>query len=177
MYMHFGGDMRIKGYAVGLLLVLLGLSFQIQAAERHHEALGGFSYEVPDAWQVREYPGLKYQILYTQPVDNFAPNVNFVDEDYAGDLDSYAEANLPTLKKMLNGFELVSRSGGKTKQGNEYLYLRYKQQSQSGELVQTSYFLKLKKDRKLVVTCTTRSDQAKRLEKLFTTIVTSIRVD
>lgn len=169
--------MRMAKYSAGLLLLWAGFVLPLQAAERHHEAQGGFSYEVPEAWQVRDYPGLKYQILFTQPVDNFAPNVNFVDEVYPGDLDSYVEANLPTLEKMLNGFELVSRGSGKTRQGREYRSLQYKQQSQSGELIQLSYFMKLEKDRKLVVTCTTRSKDASRFEKVFSGIVSSIRME
>lgn len=160
-----------------LILLVAVFALPVQAAERHHEAQGGFSYEIPAQWEVREYPGLKYQILFTQPVDNFAPNVNFVDEDYAGDLDTYADANLPVLEKVISGFKLISRGSGKTRQGREYRSLRFIQTTQSGELTQISYFLKLKKDRKLVVTCTTPSSQASRFDKVFSRVIASIRID
>ena len=49
---------------------------------RHYEDVGEFSYVPPTGWTVTEFPGLKYKIVAGTPVEEFAPNVNFVDEPF-----------------------------------------------------------------------------------------------
>ena len=82
---------------------------EAQDARRQREPAGGFSYVPPEGWTVKDFPGLKYKILHTTPVDQFAPNLNVMDENWQGTLEEYGKQNLASMKKLFPGFQLVKQ--------------------------------------------------------------------
>jgi hypothetical protein len=67
--------------------------------QRYFETIGGYSFVPPYGWEIVEFPGLKYKIARGSQENNFSPNINFVDENYAGLLSAYTSASLDYLKK------------------------------------------------------------------------------
>ena len=78
-------------------------------ARRHVELEGGFSYLPPTNWQIREFPGSKYKPAYGTRKDDFAPNINFVDEAFSASLDEYVSANLEAMKKFFKDFKVIKQ--------------------------------------------------------------------
>lgn len=66
----------------------------------HYEKAGGFSYDPPKGWQIIQLPGLKYRIAHGPTENEFAPNINVVDEAFMGTLAEYVDLNLENMKKM-----------------------------------------------------------------------------
>jgi len=89
--------------SAALLLAIAGPA-AAEDAKRHVESAGKFSYVAPAGWQVRAMPGLKFQIAHGEPVEGFAPNLNFVDETYAGSLQDYVAGNLQELATQARRF-------------------------------------------------------------------------
>ena len=52
-------------------------------------------------------PGLKCRVLVGPATDDFAPNINVVDEAFDGPLDEYVAKNFANLKLKLAGLEQV----------------------------------------------------------------------
>lgn len=77
----------------------------------------GFSFVPPKGWQPREMPGLKFKPVLGTPEDGFAPNINIVDEAFGGPLDTYVNANLENMQKMMPGFVNVSTEAFRSDDG------------------------------------------------------------
>lgn len=161
-----------------ILLVLLFASFSIYAATRHYEAEGGFSYLLPEGWEVISFGDLKFKAAVTTPVNDFRPNMTFVDEKYASDLEAYRKANIPTMQESIPGFRIIAEYDGRTHQGRRYLTMTYMHKTESqGTIFQTAHFMELRGDIKLVATCTPPPGHDSKYLKVCTELVRSIRVD
>jgi len=121
--------------------------------ERYFETEGGFSYIAPSGWRITEYPGLKYKIAIGTPADNFAPNFNVVEENFIGSLDSYATANLETLKTILADLEVISQENFKTDDSENALKVTVEDTQNERHLRQVFYFF-ANGDSKFVITYT-----------------------
>ncbi len=86
-------------------------------AGRHVESTGRFSYVPPPGWTMRDFPGLRYKIVHTTPVNGFAPNLNVTDEMFRGTVDTYADQNLAALKTALPGFKLLAAKNSRPRKG------------------------------------------------------------
>jgi hypothetical protein len=118
------GTLRSSLALACALTAILAVSCK-KAAPQHQTAgdepsryrAAGFSYVPPQGWEVRDFPGLKYKIAAAAPADGFAPNLNVVDEAFAGSLDTYVSLNLQNLAKALPGYEKVSQETFRTADG------------------------------------------------------------
>ncbi len=70
-------------------------------ARRFTDPVGKFSYIPPKGWEGRDTPGMKFKMFFGAPAERFAPNINVVDEQYAGDMDTYLKANEVSVVKAL----------------------------------------------------------------------------
>lgn len=86
-----------------ILLALLFITTAVQAelGPLHKEKAGKFKFRPPADWVVREFPGLKYKIHHAASKDGFAPNMNFVDEAFAGKFDEYIAASKTSIVAVL----------------------------------------------------------------------------
>ena len=85
---------------------------------RYYEEEGGFSYIIPDGWQIFEIGGLKYfGLVESNPEDDMPSNVLFADEKFAGSLEEYVEATLNLIKQLSPNFEVMSTDAVETDSG------------------------------------------------------------
>jgi hypothetical protein len=134
--------------------------------ERYVDIDGGFSILPPDSWQVREWPGLKYKVIIGPTSYEFNPNINFVDENYNGQLNDYVDANMEALKRIFR-YELIQR--------NEFITTK----NLKGEKViihslqneryyrQIFYFFTVRNGRQLLATCTVPLEAGDIYDELF----------
>ena len=163
-----------------LLLIAVAFtifSLPVLAAERHTEESAGFSYEVPSNWRVMEFPGLKFKIIITDPIDDFSPNMTLVDEKYEGSLEAYEKASIPHMEKAIPGFGIISRMQAKTIDGKDFRSVTYKHEANNGTIIQTANFLELRAGHKLVMTCTSPKGHEDKIELQCNKVVRSLRVN
>ncbi len=151
------GSINKRRVLVGVLIALASVGVA-QNAQRVTEKTGGFSYTLPTGWKVRSLPGLKYQIAYAQPSNNFAPNVNFVDEAYTGSLADYVKLNKETIVKAKLKYVFGAEKAFATDHVGQAVKLEAKTDQQGKKLSQIFYFLE-GKTRKFVATCSRLIDQ------------------
>lgn len=124
---------------------------------RHYEEAGKFSFIPPDGWQMGELAGLKYQVAVGPVSDEFAPNLNIVDEAFSGALEEYAEANLTVLEQTLTNLNVVDQADFTTDDGAEALKVVLENTQNDRDLRQTLYFFD-GPAQKYVMTCTRLAD-------------------
>jgi len=113
-----------------------------------------FSYCPPLNWTVTEFPGLKYKVVIGPTIEDFAMNIVFVDEEYNGNLSNYVSENLYQLYSFFPEYQLLDRSGFRTYSGitGERVIINNRQLGYF--LRQIFYFLPLKNNKYVVITCT-----------------------
>jgi len=136
--------------------VMIFMSFPIIAFAETGSRIndGDFSYCPPLNWIVTEFPGLKYKIVIGPTIGNFTSNINFVDEEYNGNLNNYVNENIYQLDSFIQEYQLLDRSDFRTNSGitGERIIIINIQQNYS--LRQIFYVLPGKNNRYFVITCT-----------------------
>jgi hypothetical protein len=140
-----------------------------------YEKAGCFSYDPPQGWRVLEFGGLKYRISAGPSENEFAPNINVVDERFSGSLREYVDLNLQTLNKTFIDFKLVRREDFQTDDGLAAVRLVCEDTQQGKRLRQTFCFFG-KSSRKYVVTCTAIADGGEKLDDLFAQSMKTFRI-
>lgn len=121
-------------------------------AGRHVELEGGFSYLPPTDWQIRDFPGSKYKPAYGTRKDDFAPNINFVDESFSASLDEYVSANLEAMKKFFKDFKVIKQEEDFfTSKGERGIKIITENTQSEKKLRQVFYFFDAR-NKKIVVT-------------------------
>jgi hypothetical protein len=165
----------MKGFLVrsAVILLLAGAAFSAgcgptaEAEQRRHRESGGdFSFIPPEGWMVDEMPGLKYKIARGTPDRGFTNNMNFVDQDFAGPLDSYVDGNLQALEKIMNGFSMSSRDDLKTDTGERCIRLVTESIFNGTALEQRFYFFENGR-KKIVLTCSRLAGSSPELDAAF----------
>ncbi len=153
-----------------IALGFLGLSVYAAYADvgaRHIEQAGGFSLQAPKGWQFREFPGLKYQIAFGPAENQFSPNINVVDEMYAGSLKSYVDANIKSLERVFVEFKIIKRGAFVTASGIKGEKLITTSLQQRSVLRQTFYFIPGVNGKHFVVTCSVPAEGGESRDSLF----------
>jgi hypothetical protein len=135
--------------------------------DRYQEQAGNFSYQPPKGWTIQEYPGAKYHIALGPTINNATPNINFVDEAFAGSLDQYVDANLNTLKQVMPNYQKVGQSDVTLDNGERAVKVVITDEQLNHKLRQIFYFTKGHAGRMVVITCTTAADLGDRFDPLF----------
>jgi hypothetical protein len=98
----------------------------------------GFIMYQPDSWEIMDWPGLKYQIIVGKTENNFAPNINFTEENNPfPSLQSYVRGNVNKLRN--NGYSIISQTRFNTESGLE----GYKIETNTENLLQIFYIFDL----------------------------------
>ena len=147
-------------------LILIASFIYADVGERYTETEGGYSICPPLYWYIIEIPGFKYRIIYTDPINGFSPNINFINETFYGSLSQYIESANQNLKMVYPDLELMN---GETFIINSGI-IGYKQifiNSISGNLLrQFSYCFK-SDDKVWIITCTVNNGNGSRFEPIF----------
>lgn len=142
---------------------------------RHTEA-GHFSYVPPTDWTVRDFAGMKFKICVGQPKNNFAPNLNVVDEAAAVEMADYRKATAADMPKILKEFKLLSDVDFKTDAGIQCARITYQQDFNGRVLQQVAYLFHNKaKATFYILMATTLLEDAKELEATFDAVARSFR--
>ena len=71
-----------------------------QVGSRYFEYTGNYSICPPINWIVQEVPGYKYKFFFGAEENGFTPNMNVMDENYAGSLSEYVDLSILSFKQM-----------------------------------------------------------------------------
>ena len=138
-----------------------------QTGSRVMEINGNFSYRPPLGWEVTEFPGLKYKVVYGPDEENFRININFIDEYHNGSLHNYVNQSLFLIEPFFEEYRLIERKEFRTNSGifGEQVIIINRQY---GFLLrQTFYFLQLSNNRHIVITCSVLDKVAARYTSIF----------
>jgi hypothetical protein len=152
-----------------LILILTSALIGGFAAEesRLAEAKGGFSYLPPIGWTIKEIPGMKYRFSVDQPANQFAANINVVDEEFAGDLDAYVKANLAGLAKFYQKMEVAAQAEFITTNGAKAHRVVVNGTINNRDLRQVFFLFTGTGTRKYVMTCSALAADADQRDALF----------
>ncbi len=144
--------------------------------KRHVEKEGGYSFVPPEGWTVREFPGLKYQLAIGPAENQFASNINVVDEVYMGTVENYIKATKELLPKAIKKYRVLKQEPFKTASGikTERLIIEGEQQ---GHLLRQTFYLFPTPKKMFVVTCSTTSAGGEKLDANFESCMKTFRFD
>lgn len=146
-----------------------------KAPRAAYEKAGEFSYDPPQGWQVVELGGLKYRVSAGPSENDFAPNINVVDERFGGSLSEYVDLNLQTLKKTFVDFKVIKREDFQTEDGLAAIRVVAEDTQQNKRLRQTFCFFG-NSNRKYVATCTALAEGGEKLDDLFGQSMKTFRI-
>ena len=162
---------------IALLVVCFAAACGSEEPGRHHEKAGGYSIVPPEGWQVREMPGLKHRVLVGPAADDFAPNINVVDERFDGELDEYVLKSFANLKLKFSGFEQVGGNDLQLDDGRRAVKMVVRHSQFGAPLEQTFYFVSGSGATKYVLTGSKRADDAREWDATFDTCVRTFRLE
>jgi len=164
----------------GLIFVCAGYA-AAQPCTRHVETQGGFSICLPDGWIVKQQEGEAYKMLFGQPSDGFAPNLNFKEEMSNLELSAYVAAgvkNILASKEQLGAtsLDILGQSDFVTDDGVRgiriVIFSDYK-----GHKVRTiQYLFAASPGRKLIVTGTSLEKNKEVFDRVFDRSAKSIQI-
>lgn len=170
--MRMASRMLIVSLAVSLVFAGCGAG---KSPRRHYEKAGGFSYDPPPGWQLVEMPGMKYRLSLGPRENEFTPNINVVDETFAGTLTAYADANLQNMENMFANMKILSREEMRTEDGEVAVRL-LTENEQLGRMLRQTFFLIGPGKRKYVMTCTALADGGDKFDTAFSESAKSFRI-
>jgi hypothetical protein len=142
--------------------------------ERYYETVGGYSICPPKSWQATEFPGLKYHIFSGPVFNGFAPNINFVDQQYDSSLSEYVDLNIAQMRQLFNNFILVSRTNFSTNDNMSGERLVVIAEHYSKKIKQIFYFFS-KENIKIVITCSVLADGEELYDEIFDESIKTFR--
>lgn len=139
-----------------------------QPCTRHVETPGGFSICLPDGWIVKQQEGEAYKMLFGQPSDGFAPNLNFKEEKSNLELSAYVAAgvkNILASKDQLGttSMEVLGQSDFVTDDGVRRIRIVLLSAYKGHQVRTIQYLFAASPGRKLIVTGTSLEKNRKSL--------------
>ncbi len=165
--------MRHSGLLI--LVVILGCVVMAQG-NRVLEKASGFSYLLPSGWVSKTIPGYQHKFAMAPATQGFAPNVNFVYEEFSGSLPDYVSASKNSLKKVFKNFKILFETRAPTKNAGEAIKMGLQNEQQGKLLFQAFYFVNAT-SKKFVITCTTLPSQRAKLEPDCDALVKSFTLE
>ena len=123
---------------------------------------------------MRSLPGLKYKAAVGPAAQGFAPNINVVDEPFAGTLDDYVAGNIKTLSALVKDYRQIDKAPFVTTKGLEGVKLVTENRQKGAALRQTFYFF-ANGGTKFVVTGSCLAPDGEKLDKVFDTSLRTFR--
>ena len=145
--------------------------------ERNFEKEGGFSFQPPKDWSMREFPGFKFKIASAVPDKDFASNLTVVDEKFDGTVAEYAEANIATVSKLFKDFKKLGQDEVTLNSGAKAVRLIITDSQLKFDLRQIFYLVKGTNGKMFVITCTSLAELGDKLDTTFETSAKSFRLE
>jgi hypothetical protein len=167
----------MKDTVVVLALAFLFSGFAAaQDSRRHTETAGGFSYEPPEKWQLKELGALKYKVALGPIYDEFAANINISEEAFNGEHADYVKATKANLGKFFTNHKLVSEAEFKTTAGIIGTRLIVENEQGKKRLRQT-FFLLPTSEKTFIITGSVAASQGDKLDTVFDAVGKSFRIE
>lgn len=145
--------------------------------ERYYEKEGGFSYIIPDGWEIFEIPGLKYLgLTESNPKGLFPSNVVFADERYDGLLKDYVDLALTNIQQIYPDMEILSIDKVDTDSGISGISVVATNEVNSLQMVQVLFMFDIG-ERILVITYTSAIDAGTENIIAIGDVIRSLRVN
>ena len=164
-----------------LLLMTFNNCARRGSDERYVAPNDEFSYLPPPDWQLFDYPGLKYKVAASRPVDGFAPNINVTEVVDPVSLDEFVEREAKATPQIAaqegnKNFSFLNQSKFATQSGlggHKLVFLR----EEGGKLLRHSiYFFEGKSSKKLILTCTVPADGGEAYDQVFDSSMKTLKV-
>lgn len=111
---------------------------------RHYEKEGGFSYVIPEGWELTDIHGLKYQGLIDSKSTNiFVSNIAIAVDQHSGNLADYVDSAIETTETLLPTTNIIRISKHVNKQGLTYYSVDLINKIQNIEIMQVLFFFDL----------------------------------
>jgi hypothetical protein len=136
---------------------------------------GGYSLNPPENWTVKRFPGATYKIVITQPVNNFLPNINLVEDEFSGSMDKYVASSLEILQQSYNAKKVKEASF--SADNADGVKLTVDTEINGTKLRQIFYFFQNSVGQKVVVRATSGRRSASALEIEFDSILHTFHVN
>jgi len=128
--------------------------------ERYYEKEGGFSYIIPDGWEIFEIPGLKYfGLTESNPKGLFPSNVAFADEKFSGLLEDYVDSAINLYKQVMPKLEVMNIDRVDTDSGIRGTSVETRNEFNNVQMFQVFFMFDLG-EKVLVMTYTMNVDEA-----------------
>jgi hypothetical protein len=101
------------------------------------------------------------------PVDQLAPNINFVDEEYNGPIADYIDAVIAFLPQLLSNFTVIERGGFTTNDGLTGGKIITQANMNQTALRQRMYLFLNGKDRIMAITATSSQINGEKYDDIF----------
>ena len=145
--------------------------------ERYYEPEGGFSYIIPDGWEIFEIPGLKYLgLTESNPKGLFPSNVVFADERYDGSLEDYVDLALTNVQQIYPDMEILSIDKVDTDSGIRGISVVVTNEVNSLQMVQVLFMFDIG-ERILVITYTSAIDAGTENIIAIGDVIRSLRIN
>jgi hypothetical protein len=159
-----------------LILAVVLSAVGLAQTNRILEKASGFSYLLPSGWVSKTVPGYQHKFAIAPASQGFAPNVNFVFEEFGGSLLDYVTASKTSLKKVFKNFKILFEARALTQNAGEAFKLGIQNEQQGKLLFQAFYFVDAK-TKKFVITCTSLPNQRAKLEPQCDALVKSFTLE
>ncbi|MDE1172011.1 MAG: hypothetical protein PW734_12530 [Verrucomicrobium sp.] len=156
-----------------LFTLLLAASAQAQVVANPNV---GFAYTAPPGWSIRQLPGISNPVALGPVADKFSPNINVVDEAFAGSLEEYVAKNKQAFKQTFPDASGWKESSFSNDSGLKGVKAAVRDTQENRKLRQIFYFFSGKQGRMIVVTCTALVDDDASLA-LFDKVLQTFQVD
>jgi hypothetical protein len=148
--------MKLFFTCAALLVIAAGQ----QKPQRYTDAAGGFSFAVPQGWQISETASdAPHKTTYGPRVDGYTPNITVEDDAYPGSLQEYVEAAGKVLETNANSIgmkslQLLEKSAFVTAAGLKGYKLTHTAVVKDIPIIFRRYVFERSNQKQLIFTCT-----------------------
>jgi hypothetical protein len=164
------------------VVVLAQVGLAQDVCHRHVEPLGGFSYCLPDGWNLTKREGDKYKITYGTRGRFFTPNIYIGDEASAAPLAEYVAASLKAAqdsyeKVGATSIKILSQSNFKTTSGLAGIRVALRIEREDLVVRMLQYYFNGKGSQKLIITCAALEAEQESFNPVFERAMKTFQID
>jgi hypothetical protein len=148
----------------------------VDSPNRHYELSGGFSYVPPSGLELVESSRIQYKIAREPAAEDFAGNMNVVDEEFRGSLDAYVTTSVENMSTYFEGFRQISQDEFQPAEGPPGVRLVVENVQSGRTLHQVFYFFGAA-ERKFVVACTRLAEAGEEFDVVCEESVKTFRIE
>lgn len=145
--------------------------------QRYTYRQGGLSLRPPKHWQVQQVLGFKYETFVMSSAAEFQPNLNVIEDIYAGSLDAYVSLNLKSLEKAFKNFKTISRSDFTTAAGKSGIMVVSESEQLGNSQRQILFFFDTPNAKKLVLTASSLTKDRDIFDPIFTASAKTLKLE